>query len=126
MSLLESKMKYTQPAFLLHLEGGVLLALSLFLYGWLGGNWWLFVLLLLAPDLAMLGYLRNPAVGAAIYNAVHIYLWPGLLAVAGLLTGNMLLVQLGLIWLAHIGMDRLMGYGLKYPTEFKDTHFSRL
>lgn len=119
-------MNLSKPSFLLHLEGGVLLALTLFLYGWTGGNWWLFILLILAPDLAMVGYLQGPALGSAIYNLFHIYLWPALLGVVGLLTGNILLTQLGLIWLAHIGMDRLMGYGLKYPTEFKDTHFNRL
>lgn len=119
-------MKTTQPAFLLHLEGGVLLVMAVILYGWLGGNWWLFALLLLAPDLAMVGYLKSPALGAVIYNLFHIYLWPALLIALGLFTSTPLLIQLGLIWLAHIGMDRLMGYGLKYATEFKDTHFSRV
>jgi hypothetical protein len=119
-------MKALQPKFLLHLEGGVLLALALFLYGWTGGNWWLFALLLLAPDLSMVGYLRNPVLGGAIYNLFHNYLWPVLLGVVGLVSGNVLLIQIGLIWLAHIGMDRLLGYGLKYPTEFKDTHLSHV
>jgi Domain of unknown function (DUF4260) len=119
-------MNLTQPKFLMHLEGGVLLVMALFLYGWTGGNWWLFALLLLAPDLAMVGYMKDAKLGAVIYNFFHIYLWPALLGVIGLWSGNALLIQLGLIWLAHIGMDRMLGYGLKYPTEFKDTHFSRV
>jgi hypothetical protein len=118
--------KLTRPTVLSHVEGVVLLVMSVGLYGWLGGNWWLFALLLLAPDLAMVGYLRSKELGAVIYNTFHIYLWPALMIAIGMLTGNLLLVQLGLIWLAHIGMDRMMGYGLKYPTEFKDTHFNRV
>lgn len=121
-----SLQKIFRPAVLLHLEGAVLLALAVWLFGWSGGNWWLFALLILAPDLAMVGYLRSQELGAVIYNAFHIYLGPAILAAIGLLSGNWLLVQLGLIWFAHIGMDRLMGYGLKYPTNFKDTHFSRV
>ena len=116
----------TRPTVLLHIEGAVLLAVAVGSYSWSGGNWWLFALLILAPDLAMIGYLRSKELGAVIYNAFHIYLWPALLVASGLLTGNRLFGQLGLIWFAHIGMDRMMGYGLKYPSDFKDTHFSRV
>ena len=118
--------KLTRPLILLHVEGTVLLLMAIMFYGWSGGNWWLFALLFLAPDLAMVGYLRGKELGAVIYNTFHIYLWPALLAAIGVLTGNWLLLQLSLIWFAHIGLDRMLGYGLKYPTDFKDTHFSRV
>jgi hypothetical protein len=103
-----------------------MLAMCLLLYGWTGGNWLLFLLLLLAPDLGALGYLAGPRVGAATYNAVHNYLLPASLAAYGLLSGSPLAVSLALIWFAHIGMDRLFGYGLKYPSGSKDNHLARV
>lgn len=118
--------RLTHPSLLLRLEGAVLGATSIFFFWRLGGNWWLFLLLILAPDLAMLGYLTGKGVGAAVYNVFHIELWPALLALAGLASGSTLLLTLGLIWLTHIGIDRLMGYGLKYPIDFKDTHLERV
>jgi hypothetical protein len=80
----------------------------------------------LAPDLAMLGYLAGPRVGALTYNLAHTELWPIGLAVVGVVADVDLLVQLALIWLVHIGADRVLGYGLKYPTGFKDTHLQRV
>jgi hypothetical protein len=85
-----------------------------------------FVVLLLAPDIGMLGYVRDTRVGAAAYNLFHTYLAPMLAGAAGVVTGTTLLQSLALIWLAHIGGDRALGYGLKYPTTFKDTHLQRL
>lgn len=114
-----------QPGMLLRLEGLVLLAGSLLLYAQNRGEWGAFLALLLVPDLSMLGYLAGPAVGAAIYNLFHNYLPPAALAAFGVLSGNQLLLLLALIWLAHIGMDRLLGYGLKYSSGFKDTHVGR-
>jgi Domain of unknown function (DUF4260) len=116
----------TLPKILLHLEGGAVLAMAVILYARHGGNWWLFALLLLAPDLFALGYLAGPKTGAAVYNLVHTYLLPALLASFGLLTGNALAIDIALIWFAHIGADRMLGYGLKYPTMFKDTHLNRV
>ena len=114
------------PAGLIRLEGAVLLGLSALLYWVNGGSWVLFTLLLFAPDLSMLGYLAGPRVGAVVYNAFHAYPLPAILAAYGLLGGNPVAVSVALIWLAHTGTDRLMGYGLKYPTGFKDTHLNRL
>ena len=120
-------MKLFAPRLLLHLEGAALLVASIVLYfGYAGGHWLLFVALLLAPDLAMLGYLAGPRLDAAAYNLVHAIVLPAALALAGLALGQPLPLQLGLIWLAHIGMDRAVGYGLKYPTAFKDTHMQRV
>ena len=114
-----------QPGMLLRLEGFVLLAGSLMLYAQNQGEWWAFLTLLLAPDLSMVGYLRGPLMGAALYNLFHNYLPPAALAAFGVMSGNHLLVLLALIWLAHIGIDRLLGYGLKYSSGFKDTHIGR-
>ncbi len=114
------------PSSGLHLEGGAVLVSALLLYGFSGGNWWLFVLLALAPDLSWLGYLAGARVGAFIYNVFHLYVFPLLLLLIGYLLKNPLLAHLALIWIAHIGADRLFGYGLKYATEFKDTHFQHI
>ena len=116
----------TAPAILLRAEGAILLAASLLLYYQIGASWLLFVLLLFAPDLSMLGYLAGKPAGAAIYNLAHTYAEPATLALYGVLGGSALALALGLIWLAHIGMDRLLGYGLKYTTDFKDTHLGRV
>lgn len=120
------RVEILSPFYLLRVEGAVVLAASLLLYGMRGGNWWLFALLLLAPDLSALGYLAGSQIGARCYNFVHTYLLPALLAGYGLLGGNSLAFLLALIWFAHIGMDRVLGFGLKYTTEFKDTHLSHV
>ena len=114
------------PAAMLRVEGAVMLVGSVLLYWMGGGSWWLFALLLLAPDLSMLGYLAGPRVGAIVYNVFHYYPLPAALGIIGMLAGSPLAVSVVLVWFAHIGMDRLMGYGLKYPTGFKDTHLQRV
>jgi hypothetical protein len=91
-----------------------------------GGGWGLFAALCLLPDLAMLGYIAGPATGARCYNVAHTYLVPILLAALGWATGHGLGLQIGLIWCAHIGVDRALGFGLKYPTSFADTHLGRI
>ena len=87
-------------------------------------GWGLFALLILIPDMSMLGYLAGPRVGTAAYNAAHTYLAAIALLSLGHVGALPSLIALGLIWAAHIGADRLMGYGLKYPTTFKATHLS--
>ena len=114
------------PAVVQRIEGGVLLALSVLLYWKASGNWLLFLLLILAPDLFMLGYVANSRLGAAVYNLGHTWLFPGILAAGGVLGGTALVVQLALIWFGHIGVDRLLGYGLKLPSGFQDTHLGRI
>lgn len=115
-----------RPAVMLRTEGAALLVGSALLYWLDGGSWWLFALLLLAPDVSMLGYLVGPWVGAAVYNAFHSYPLPATLGMVGLLAGAPLAVSVALVWFAHIGMDRLVGYGLKYPSGFRDTHMGRM
>jgi len=115
-----------RPATLLRVEGVALLALSVLLYWVNGGSWLLFGLLLLAPDLSMLGYLAGPKVGAAIYNAFHTYAMPAVVGALGMIFASPMAIAVALIWFAHIGVDRTMGYGLKYPTSFGDTHLQRM
>jgi len=115
-----------RPVVLLRIEGAALLAASVALYWLNGGSWWLFALLLLTPDVSMLGYLSGPRIGAAIYNAFHSYPIPAALGILGSLWSAPLAVAVALVWLAHIGVDRLAGYGLKYPSGFKDTHLGRM
>lgn len=114
------------PHLLLRLEGTAVLITALILYGQNSFSWWQFALLLLTPDLAALGYLHSQAVGAFAYNLVHTYIWPLALGVLAVLLNFELGGQLAIIWLAHIGMDRLFGYGLKYPDGFKITHFTKV
>ena len=112
------------PRLLLRLEGLGVLALVVLLYQRGGHSWMLFAGLLLVPDLSLLGYLAGPRVGAVAYNLAHSYVGPIIAAAAALLTGRPPVVAL--LWAAHIGMDRAVGYGLKYPGAFEDTHLGRL
>lgn len=91
-----------------------------------GWPFWALPLILLAPDLAMIGYLGGPRIGAAVYNAAHLYGAGLVLAVLGVVSGQPLLIALGGMWMAHIGMDRAFGYGLKSPKGFKTTHLGRI
>ncbi len=115
-----------RPAALLRAEGMTMLVGSALLYWLYGGSWWLFLLLLLVPDASMLGYLGGPRFGAVAYNAFHSYPLPAVLAAFGLLGGFPLALAVALVWFAHIGLDRTVGYGLKYPTAFGDTHLGRV
>jgi hypothetical protein len=112
--------------FYLRGEGFAVAALSAILYAGSGASWWLFAALWLAPDLAILGYLIDSCWGARLYNAVHTYITPGTLAIAALLLHQAALLPYALIWINHIAIDRLMGYGLKYPQGFGWTHLGRL
>jgi len=111
---------------LIRAEGLFVLAASAALYFMNGYGWLPFVLLLFAPDLSMIGYASGNKIGAYVYNAAHTYTVPLLLLLAGLIFPAAWLTMIGLIWTAHIGLDRMMGYGLKYASGFKDTHVQRL
>lgn len=114
------------PSASLRLEGALLLVIAVVVYGQLGSSWWLFAALFLAPDVGMLGYLAGPRIGAAAYNLTHALSLPLLLGTVGLIAGSELSLTLAATWVAHIGADRALGYGLKYPTHFRDTHLQRL
>jgi hypothetical protein len=114
------------PRTLLHLEGAVVAVAAVTLYFHLGYPWWLLVVLALAPDLSMVGYAAGTRVGAVAYDVAHTYAIPVALAAVGVLADVELAVQIALVWAAHIGVDRAIGYGLKYPTGFQDTHLQRV
>ena len=114
------------PRILLHLEGAAVAIAAVALYFHAGSPWWLLVVLALAPDLSMIGYAAGPTVGAVAYDAAHTYTLPIALATLGVIAGTETAVEVGLIWLIHIGVDRGLGYGLKYPGGFKETHLQRV
>ena len=108
---------------ILRLEGVAVLVLSAAAYSqWSQHGWGLFALLFLVPDLSMVGYLAGSRVGAVTYNVVHAYVGPAALACAAVLWLGPLWLAVALIWSAHIGFDRAVGYGLKLPEGFRHTH----
>ena len=116
----------TKPALLLRVEGSLLFAVSIVCYYEIHASWILFAVLLLAPDLSIAAYFANAKIGATVYNTVHTLIGPLLLVAYALLTAHAGLLPYGLIWIAHLGMDHMIGAGLKYPTQFKDTHLQRV
>jgi hypothetical protein len=114
------------PRFLLGAEGVAVAASATILYFHAGYPWWLFLALILAPDLSLVGFAAGPRVGAATYDAAHTYVLPAALTVVGVVTETDAAAQVGLVWLAHIGVDRAVGYGLRYPTRTKETHLQRV
>ncbi|MDH5609163.1 MAG: DUF4260 domain-containing protein [Cyclobacteriaceae bacterium] len=107
---------------LLKFEEAALLLLSIYLFGQTSYAWWWYPLLLLLPDLSMLGYLGGPHTGAFTYNLIH----HRALAIATLLFGWFLqlepIILSGTILLGHISIDRIAGYGLKHADSFHHTH----
>jgi len=115
------------PKILLHIEGLTLLLSSSFAYFYFEGSIWMYIILLLAPDIGILGYAtKNNKIGSYIYNVFHTYSIPTTLGGFTLFFGPQMIFFISLIWIAHIGMDRLFGFGLKYETHFKNTHLQRL
>ncbi len=122
----ERSQHISMPKLLLHLEGLAVVVVVVVLYAHFAYTWWLFALLLLVPDLSMAAYTINTRIGSAVYNLAHTSTLPLLVAGLCFVLGMSFGLQLALIWLAHIGMDRTVGYGLKYATHFKDTHLARV
>lgn len=118
--------KMLRPGPGLRLEGVAMFAGAVTLFASLGTSWWLFGLLFLVPDIGLLGYLVGTRTGATTYNLTHGLAAPLTLAVAGHVVGNGTLLAVALVWVAHIGFDRALGYGLKYATDFHDTHLQRV
>ena len=111
---------------LLRAEGLVVVAAAAAADAQFGAGWGWFAALFLVPDLSFLAYLAGPRVGAAAYNAMHSYFGAVALLAAGVLGAAPMLVAGGLVWCAHIGFDRLLGYGLKYGAGFGYTHLGRI
>ena len=117
---------WTLPLLLLRLEGFALFAAALVVYLHRDYSLLLAALLFFAPDVSFAGYLAGPRIGSYFYNALHTTVGPLALGAAGLLADERILVSIALVWLGHIGFDRALGYGLKYPSAFEDTHLGRI
>ena len=115
-----------KPGVLLRLEGACAFLLTLYLYRITGAAWRWYFLLFLWPDLSMLGYLAGPRIGSQTYNLVHFVGFPVALGAYAYATQRSFWMAFAVIWLSHIELDRMLGYGLKYPTFFKDTHLQRV
>lgn len=111
---------------LIKAEGFMFATLGAVLYFSNGYSWLLFLLLLFLPDVSMIGYAAGSKTGAYVYNAAHTYILPLLLLLSGYLLSLEWPVIISLIWIVHIGLDRMLGYGLKYTSGFKDTHIQKL
>ena len=116
----------TRTAIVLRLEGAAVAVVSGVVYQMSDGSWLFFALLFLVPDVLMFGYLRNPRFGALVYNLGHTYVAPLVLAGIWFLVSAPELLWVSLIWVAHIGFDRALGYGLKDASGFKHTHLQRI
>ena len=114
------------PGVLLRLEGAAVGGAAVAIYVHEGFSALAFVLLILAPDVSMLGYVAGDRAGALLYDIVHFEAWPVALGTVGVVSSSDVAIQVALIWLSHIGFDRLLGYGLKYPSAFTDTHLQRV
>src|SRR4051794_34946491 len=110
----------------LRAEGLAVLGAGLAGFLFLGLPWWAFLLLLIVPDVSMIGYVRGPRVGAIVYNVAHDLVTGVALTGLGLAVGSVPLAAIGTIFVAHSGMDRIAGYGLKLPSSFKDTHLGEI
>lgn len=122
-----SRTTISQPRIFGHINGLAIFIGAIVAYGVYSGDWLAFIVLLLAPDFSMLGYMANSTIGAWMYNIVHSYALAIVVIIAGYALGIGLLISLGLILLAHIGMDQTFGYGYKYAdAEFSDTHMKRI
>jgi len=110
----------------LRLEGLAAFAAGLGIFGATGGNWLFIIPLLLLPDVSAAGFLVGQRVGTFTYNLVHNWV-PGLavLALGGWLASPVVVLA-GAVLVAHVGMDRAVGYGLKLPSSFHDTHLGRM
>lgn len=109
----------------LRLEGAAVFALSFITYDRLALSWW-YWLLLLVPDIFMVGYAKNKKLGAFTYNIGHTYVTPAVIALVSYLLDWKTGYGLAVIWVAHIAMDRLLGYGLKKPEGFEHTHLGKI
>lgn len=111
---------------MLRAEGLAMLACASALYWRASGDWKQFAILFLAPDLSLLFYLAGPVAGARAYNAAHSTMLPLALGAGGIAFAQPLATLIALIWLAHVGFDRALGYGLKYGRGFGFTHLGRI
>ncbi len=110
----------------LRAEAFVVFAGAMAVWVALDGGWWRLALLFFVPDISMAAYLIGPRIGAAAYNLAHSYTIPAVLAVTAAALDHVPTILVGALWTAHIGFDRVLGYGLKYPSGFSDTHLGTI
>jgi hypothetical protein len=116
----------TIPNILLRIEGLAVFLGAVTLYIHQAGSGLMFALLILAPDLSAIGYMKDTRLGSLTYNTVHTYVLPAILLGLSLVGNAPTGVHIAFIWFAHIGIDRVLGYGLKYPDAFKHTHLNEV
>ena len=110
----------------LKFEELLMFILGIFAFNQLSFVWWWFLVLFLAPDISMLGYLVNPKFGAITYNLFHHKGIAILLYVLGVFLKMEIIELIGIILFSHASFDRIFGYGLKYSTSFHDTHLGKI
>jgi hypothetical protein len=114
------------PIVVQRLEALAVLTASVFAFHASGWSWWWFVALLFLVDFSLAGYLVGPKFGAALYNSLHSLIGPSALLAWWALDGPFYSLAIGAVWLAHIGMDRAFGYGLKHEDGFHHTHLGTI
>ena len=111
---------------ILKLEELAEFVLGILIFSRLEYIWWYFPLLLLTPDIGMLGYLVNTKIGAWSYNLFHHKAIAIIILVLGFFGNNQIVMLIGTILFAHAAFDRMMGYGLKYEDDFTNTHLGKV
>jgi len=124
--IVQSRDDVTMIKFILRVENAVILISSIYWYSFCQFNWLVFAGLLLAPDIFMIGYFVDKTLGAHIYNIGHTYVLPVILLVYGLYSSQQTFMMIATIWIAHISLDRTLGFGLKYRSDFKDNHMQNV
>jgi len=126
MNKLENGYVTGNMRWLLRLEGLAIFLFALMAYQFLGFAWGFFILIFLLPDLSLIAYFHSPNVGAIAYNITHSYILPLMLFAYGFFVSSSDADKVAIVWLAHIGFDRALGFGLKYPRGFRYTHMGKL
>ena len=111
---------------IVRIENGCAFAISFYIYMLLDFPIWLFFVLLLVPDITMIGYVINKEIGAVVYNFGHSLISPLVILLSYFYFSKDYLLMISIIWIAHIFMDRLLGFGLKYGDSFNKTHIQKL
>lgn len=113
-------------AWILRIESAAIGVAGVVAWLTLGGSPILLLPALLAPDLSAIGYLAGPRVGAVTYNLVHNWALAVAFALLAIFAHTLWPMLVAAILAAHVGFDRALGYGLKLPTSFQDTHLGRI
>lgn len=111
---------------IIRIESALFFLISLYLFSLREQSWLIFLLLLFTPDISLIGYLKNKKIGSIVYNLVHNYILAIVLVILGNVTPNDWMITLGIILFAHVSLDRMLGFGLKYPSDFKNTHIQKI